>query len=82
LLITLSQKPLPLQSEVDENGNLKRALYGKIIHDVLIEPRGSATGKIRFTYYLNPDYTRNLEYDPDVNLFGPLPKGETSLELP
>jgi len=71
-----------VRSEVDEKGNFKRAMYGKIVDDVLIEPRGTATGKIRFTYYLNPDYTRNLEYDIDGNLFSPLPSREIPLRKP
>ena len=27
-------------------------------------------------------YTRNMEYDPDVNLFSPLPKGEIDKRIP
>lgn len=27
-------------------------------------------------YYLNPDDTKNLEYDPEKNLFKSLPSGE------
>jgi len=79
---TITNYLFRVRSEVDEKGNVKRAMYGKIINDVKIDPRGNTTGDIRFTYYLNPDYTRNLEYDPKANLFSPLPKGETSLELP
>lgn len=71
-----------VRSEVDEKGNFKRAMYGKIINDVKIDPRGNTTGDIRFTYYLNPDYSLNLEYDPEANLFSPLPTGENSLGLP
>lgn len=71
-----------VRSEVDEKGNFKRAMYGKIVNDLLIEPRNTTTGKIHFTYYLNPDYTRNLEYDPHGNLFSPLPTGEIPMGLP
>jgi len=53
-----------VRSEVDENGNLVKAMYGKIRGDVDIY----ASGEISMHYYLNPDYTRNLEWDPKRNL--------------
>lgn len=71
-----------VRSEVDEQGNLKRAMYGKIIKDIIPYPSDSKTVRFRFTYYLNPDYTRNLEYDIDRNLFSPLPSREIPLRLP
>jgi hypothetical protein len=71
-----------VRSEVDENGNLKKAMYGKIIKDIVPYPSDSKTARIRFTYYLNPDYTSNLEYDIDANLFSPLPNREIPLRLP
>jgi hypothetical protein len=55
----------------EENGKFKRAMYGKIISDIEISnpsKRGKLPG-IEFKYYLNPDYTTNLEYDPEENLF-------------
>jgi hypothetical protein len=70
-----------VRSEVDENGNLKRAMYGKITEEISIDPRGNKTGETHLRFYLNPDYTRNLEYDPDRNLFSPLPKGERPLAV-
>ncbi len=63
-----------VRSEVDENGKLKRAMYGKIRRDIWYTP-GSG-GKIKMYYYLNPDYTRNLEFDPQRNLFTNRPKDE------
>lgn len=53
------------RSEVGD-GNLIRAVFGKIQGDIRFDPRSA---RIHFTYYLNPDYTRNLEYDPKRNLF-------------
>lgn len=44
-------------------------MYGKIVGDILFDPRGSKTATISFKYYLNPDYTTNLEFDPKRNLF-------------
>ena len=56
----------------EKNGKLVRAMYGKIQGDIFIHPPTS----IYFKYYLNPDYTRNLEFNPNNNLF----KGLSSLE--
>lgn len=53
----------------EKDGKLIRALYGKIQGDVRFDPRGTNTAVILFTYYLNPDYTKNLEFDPKQNLF-------------
>jgi hypothetical protein len=52
-----------------KNGKLLRAMYGKIHGDIKFEPRRSKTAQIGFKYYLNPDYTDNLEYDSKHNLF-------------
>lgn len=50
-----------VRTKLDKHGNVVKALYGKIYGDSFI------TGGFR--YYLNPDLTRNLEYDPRENLF-------------
>jgi len=55
---------------------LQKAMYGKLRGDVEVDPRGSKTAVIYFKYYLNPDYSRNLEFDPKRNLFGTLPMFE------
>lgn len=70
-----------VRSEVDKQGKLKQAMYGKILGDLNFAPIGSLNSKeglgaIGMHYYLNPDYTRNLEFDPKRNLFISLPKGE------
>jgi len=53
-----------------KNGKLIRAMYGKIHGDFRFDPRGGVkTSGIVFKYYLNPDFTRNLEFDPSQNLF-------------
>lgn len=54
----------------EENGEFKRAMYGKIVSDITITgaKKGEMPG-IKFKYYLNPDYTRNLEFDTKQNLF-------------
>lgn len=49
-----------IRTKLDEQGNIISALYGKIYGDFL-----------QFTYYLNPKPNdRNVEFDPDENLFG------------
>lgn len=63
-----------VRSEVDEKGKLKHAMYGKIRGDIQFGPVGSTRsnegfGAVGLHYYLNPDYTRNLEFDPQRNLF-------------
>ena len=64
-----------IRSEV-KDGKLLRAMYGKIQGDVIFDPRDCNTTYIGFTYYLNPDFTRNLEFDPKENLFLNLPRLE------
>jgi len=47
-----------VRTVLDENGNVKSALYGKIYGDFM-----------RFAYYLNPTpNSRNVEFDPKQNL--------------
>ena len=55
-------------------GKKIRAMYGKIPGAIKIMPMKSETGLIYFEYYLNPDYTRNLEFDTQRNLFTDLPE--------
>ena len=60
-----------MRSVVDGKGNLVDARYGKIYGEI-----DFGTGRLpymRFKYYLNPDSTRNLEFDPKSNLFTNLP---------
>jgi hypothetical protein len=56
----------------EKNGKLVRAMYGKIHGDIFIHPPMS----IYFKFYLNPDYSRNLEFNPQRNLFIDIPRGE------
>lgn len=50
------------------DGSFGRALYGKIRGDFTFS-FDAEKASLNFTYYLNPDYTRNLEFDPKRNLF-------------
>jgi len=58
-----------VRSRLDEKGNIVSAMYGKIYWGI-----GFGNGTyperfpIRFLYYLNPDGTRNTEFDVNRNL--------------
>jgi len=58
------------------DGEVVNALYGKIVGKIDFSGIRSNTAKIYFRYYLNPDGTRNLEFDPRQNLFKNLPVRE------
>ncbi|MDD3180671.1 MAG: hypothetical protein PHQ04_10000 [Opitutaceae bacterium] len=49
-----------VRTELDAQGNVVKAWYGKIYGDFF-----------DMAYYLNPDGTRNVEFDPKRNLFHP-----------
>ena len=73
-----------VRSQSNEDGSLKQANYAKLNQDFRFDPRESGWhvddqgkpktyGHISFTYYFNPmPNDRNLEFDPDKNLFGEL----------
>jgi hypothetical protein len=56
-----------IRPEIDKD-KVKRAIYGKILGPIKLEPRKDPA-RLYFKYYLNPDGTRNLEHDPRRNLF-------------
>jgi len=60
----------------DEKGRVVSALYGKLRGDIRLDPINSKTAAISFIYYLNPDGTRNLEFDPKQNLYNGLDVNE------
>lgn len=53
----------------EKNGKLLRAMYGKIQGDINFGVDRTRKIYITFTPYLNPDYSRNLEFDPKQNLY-------------
>lgn len=60
---------LRVRTKKDEKGEIISALYGKIHGDFVFDHNGELT----FTYYLNPEPNdRNVEFDPEKNLFGRL----------
>ncbi len=62
-----------IRLQSDDKGNTVRAIYGKIAGPIEYRIQECKTATIRFTYYINPDGTRNIEFDPTKNLF--IPKG-------
>ena len=77
----------------DAEGKVKTAHYVKIASDISFDPRETGWhfthknkptqyGRIRFTYYFNPiPNDRNLEFDPEKNLFKKL-KHEEQVRQP
>ena len=53
-----------VRSERDGKGNVIRALYGVIVDEIEVLGTNETGFNITFCYRLNPDYTRNLEFDP------------------
>jgi len=55
-----------IRSRADEKGNLKYALYGVIDGDIGFDKASNGSGRggyvVGFNYFLNPDWTRNLEF--------------------
>jgi len=58
-----------IRSKGNENEEISKSIYGKILGDIVFDIRGTDTADIKMRYYLNPDGTRNLEFDPERNLF-------------
>lgn len=57
-----------VRSETDKDGKIVRAMYGKIHAPFQIGITPTAVPAFHMTYFLNPDGTRNIEYDPKRNL--------------
>jgi hypothetical protein len=66
---------------VDADKKLVRAEYGKIYGPVEITAGSEGKWILSFTYYLNPDGTRNLEFDPKNNLFKPSDNKDRSVDV-
>ncbi len=70
-----------VRCELDAEGKVVKAMYGKIHAPFEFGP-SFTTGLpgISFTYYLNPDSTRNIEYDPKRNLLKPTKRGDSDFQ--
>jgi hypothetical protein len=67
-----------VRTVLDESGNVKSALYGKIQGDIRFLVGSKAPqAAIAFNYYLNPTPNdKNVEFDPKQNLLGGLQLSE------
>jgi hypothetical protein len=77
--IPLGRQPyfLRIRSRASDEGKFVGALYGRIDYmqgsssaSIYWSARAAKTAPfVSFTYYVNPDGTRNMEFDPERNLF-------------
>ena len=58
-----------VRAVVDSKGEVVSAMYGKIQGRFYFRIHEEGSARVIFTYYLNPDMSRNLEFDPERNLF-------------
>ncbi len=58
------------------DGELVEANYGKIHGPIFIDANWTETVRVYLQYYFNPDGTKNLEFDPNRNLFENLSPSE------
>ena len=85
-ITAVPSKPIETDSAEENNyvfrtrsqrdGSTCKAMYGKIIGDFDFSAGEGKKASIRFRYYLNPDYSTNLEFNRNKNLF----EGMTDLE--
>ena len=61
---------LRVRTEQDADGRVTKAMYGKITVKIALglSMPGPIMGPGPITYYVNPDGTRNIEFDPKRNL--------------
>lgn len=75
-----------VRGEMDADGKMVKALYGKIHAPFDFDARGEdPSGRTKkqwvgFTYYLNPDGTRNIEFDPKRNLLKPTNRDDSDFQ--
>lgn len=58
-----------VRTVLNKDGSVKQAFYGKIPNGINVQYMNSEDANLAFTYYLNPDKTRNMEFDPTKNHF-------------
>jgi hypothetical protein len=54
-----------VRTHLDGQGNVLRALYGAIMSEISLGGNKETGHNVSFVYQLNPDWTRNLEFDPE-----------------
>jgi len=58
-----------VRTVLNPQGQVIRANYGKIHGPIFFQTFEQGRSRVGFTYYYNPDETRNLEFDPKKNIF-------------
>ncbi len=70
-----------VRTALDSKGNIRKAMYGKIHGNIDFDVIDAKTAVILFSYFLNPDGTRNVEFDIHQNLFQNLERTEGPVGL-
>jgi hypothetical protein len=71
-----------VRSKADASGKITSAKYGKMNSFVLADGSREKGCRLSFGYWLNPDGTRNLEFDPNRNLGSIRRSGDDLLHQP
>lgn len=69
-----------VRTELDEDGNVDKALYGWIASGFRLQGYLAESPSVAFSYYFNPSGERTVEFDPTQNLFKSLAKHERITE--
>jgi hypothetical protein len=56
-----------VRSQTNKYGQITNAWYGKIYGDFAVDGYGTDRTALKFLYYVNPDGTPNMEFDPERN---------------
>ncbi len=65
-----------VRTVLDGKGIIRSAMYGKIHGNINFDVIDAKTAVVLFSYFLNPDGTRNVEFDIHQNLFQNLERTE------
>lgn len=57
-----------VRTQTNDAGEVTNAWYGKLHGDFDLSGYGTDRSTLKFRYYVNPDGTRNMEFDPKRNL--------------
>jgi hypothetical protein len=68
---------LRVRTRLNPDGKVESAIYGKLVGPIVWHIQFVPTTRIMFTYYVNPDGTRNVEFDPKRNLLQGLRSSES-----
>jgi hypothetical protein len=69
---------LRVRTRLGPDGKVESAMYGKLVGPITWNVHGNTTADIDTTfYYVNPDGTRNVEFDPKRNLLQGLDSSES-----